>query len=548
VSQPGTSSERIAWGNLALFAALAIVVVGLATLHAGEWEWHDPGSSCWLAAGFVLSGWLSFTTWLGWQRRRRAMRLSMPVMALGTFSKSGPMWVAYASQTGMAEQLARQTVQSLQQAGMDARLIDLGDLDADALAQAHRALFVVSTTGEGDAPDGAMRFVTRCMRAPLSLAHLHYGLLALGDHDYDDFCGFGRQVQHWLQRSGAVSLFDHVEVDNGDPAALRHWQHHLSLLSGATELPDWQRPDYQRWQLVERRLLNPASQGGPCFHLALRSLEGQPSWQAGDLAEIGPRHAPLDVERWLAQRPFDGDAWVEHQGRRATLREWLLGSHLPTVEDVHALSAAELVAGLQALPHREYSIASLPSDGSLQLLVRRMRREDGTAGLGSGWLTEHAQVGAEIALRIRANAGFHMPRDGRPLILIGNGTGLAGLRALLKARIAAGHSRNWLLFGERQAAHDFYHRNEVTQWQREGHLARLDLAWSRDGAARVYVQDRLREAALELRSWMDEGAAIYVCGSLAGMAPGVDAVLREVLGDAMVERLRDEGRYRRDVY
>lgn len=548
MSQSGASSERIAWGNLVLCAMLAIVAVGLAALHAGEWEWHDPGSTCWLVAGVVLLAWLGFTAWLGWQRRRRAMRLSLPVMASGASCDSDPIGVAYASQTGMAEQLARQTVQSLQQAGMDARLIDLGDLDADVLAQVRRVLFVVSTTGEGDAPDGAMRFVTRWMRTPLPLTHLHYGLLALGDHDYDDFCGFGRQLQQWLQLSGAVSLFDHVEVDNGDPAALRHWQHHLSLLSGATELPDWQRPDYQRWQLIERRLLNPDSQGGACFHLALRSLEGSQTWQAGDLVEMGPRHAPVDVERWLAQRPFDGDAWVEHEGRRATLRDWLAGSHLPNVENVRSLSAAELVAQLQALPHREYSIASLPSDGSLQLLVRRMQREDGTSGIGSGWLTEYAQTGAEIALRIRANAAFHMPTDGRSLILIGNGTGLAGLRALLKARIAAGRSRNWLLFGERQAAHDFYHRDEIAQWQREGYLTRVDLAWSRDSAARVYVQDRLREAAAELCTWVDEGAAIYVCGSLAGMAPGVDAVLCEVLGEALVERLRDEGRYRRDVY
>jgi sulfite reductase (NADPH) flavoprotein alpha-component len=545
VSDLRASSQRIAWGNPLLCMALAIIAGALATLHVSEWEWHDPGTACWLAAGTVLLVWLGFTVWLGRWRRRLAER--MPVKASNT-PEGDTTWVAYASQTGMAEQFARQTAQSLQQAGMDARLIDLGQLDADALAQARRVLFVVSTTGEGDAPDGAMRFVTRWMGTPLPLAHLQYALLALGDHDYEDFCGFGRQLQHWLQRSGAISLFDHVEVDNGDPAVLRHWQHHLSLLSGATELPDWQRPDYQRWQLVERRLLNIDSQGGPCFHLALRALEGSATWQAGDLVEIGPRHAPVDVARWLAQRPFDGDAWVEHAGRRATLREWLAGSHLPEAEDVRGLNAMEIVANLQALPHREYSIASLPSDGSLQLLVRRMQREDGTPGIGSGWLTEHADTGAEIALRIRPNAGFHAPTDARPLILIGNGTGLAGLRALLKARIEAGHSRNWLLFGERQAAHDFYHQDEITQWQRDGHLTRLDLAWSRDGVSRVYVQDRLREAATELRSWVDDGAAIYVCGSLAGMAPGVDAVLREVLGDAVVERLRHEGRYCRDVY
>lgn len=546
MSPASGSSQRIAWGNLVLCAVLAIIASGLITLHVGEWEWHEPGATRWLTAAAVLVAWVGFTVWLGWRRRRQATQLSMPLVSSET-PIANIVLVAYASQTGSAEQLARQTTLSLQQADMDARMLDLGELDADALTQAHRVLFVVSTTGEGDAPDAAMRFVTH-MRNPLPLAHLHYGLLALGDRDYEDFCGFGRQLQQWLQRSGAVSLFDHIEVDNGDPAALRHWQHHLSLLSGATELPDWERPDYQRWQLVERRLLNPGSQGDPCFHLALRPLDGELTWQAGDLVEIGPRHAASDIERWLAQPPHDGGVMVEHEGRSASLRDWLAGSHLPPVEELRGQLPERIVAGLQALPHREYSIASLPSDGSLHLLVRRMHRDDGTTGIGSGWLTEHADLGTEIALRIRANAGFHAPSDGRPLILVGNGTGLAGLRALLKARIEAGHARNWLLFGERQATHDFYHQEEIRQWQRDGHLARLDLAWSREDAARVYVQDRLREAATELCRWVDDGAAIYVCGSLAGMAPGVDAVLREVLGDSAVDRLREDGRYRRDVY
>ncbi|HEY2623837.1 MAG TPA: sulfite reductase flavoprotein subunit alpha [Dyella sp.] len=539
--------ERKPRGNSVLIALLIVLACGLLALHAGEWEWRDPGAARWLLAFAVLAAWVGFTAWLGWYRRRATGAQTLSMSLAGT-PPGEAVLVVFASQTGTAEQLARQTAESLQWAGMAVSLRELGALDHEALMQAKRVLFVVSTTGEGDAPDHAAPFVTRSMRAPLPLGQLHYGLLALGDRDYDDFCGFGRQLQHWLERSGAHALFDSVEVDNGDPAALRHWQHHLSLLSGATELPDWERPDYQRWQLIERRLLNPESLGGPCFHLAFRSIDGAATWQAGDLVEMGPRHAPDEVARWLATPPYDGEVRVEHEGRSASLREWLAESHLPSFDDVCGRTAAEVVRDLQALPHREYSIASLPSDGSLHLLVRRMARADGRTGLGSGWLTKHAEVGAEVALRIRSNPGFHAPRDGRPLILIGNGTGLAGLRALLKARLDADHARNWLLFGERQATRDFYHREEIEQWLRDGHLARLDLAWSRDEATPAYVQDRLRAAADELKQWVSEGAAIYVCGSLAGMAPAVDAVLREALGDVELERLREDGRYRRDVY
>lgn len=537
-------SERPAWGNVVLGAVLALLAVGLMGLHRHEWEWHDPGTSRWLSAVAVLLAWAGFTVWLTMHRRRAVLRQAERI-APASATENNAILIAYASQTGTAEQWAMQTAQSLQQAGTSVRLAELGQLDTSALMQEERVLFVVSTTGEGDAPDGAVRFVTQCMRTPQTLSTLQYGLLALGDSDYEDFCGFGRALQHWLQQSGAKPLFDPVEVDNGDASALRHWQHHLALLSGAAELPDWQAPDYQRWQLVKRVLLNPGSQGGPCFHLALRPHAGQATWQAGDLVEIGPRHAAAEVEQWLSAHGIDGDTVVEHQGRQAPLREWLAASHWPESTDAQP---AQLVASLQALPHREYSIASVPADGSVHLLIRRMQREDGSTGIGSGWLTRHAQVGGDIDLRIRANPGFRAPVDDRPLVLIGNGTGLAGLRALLKTRIEAGRRRNWLLFGEREAAHDFYHRNEILRWQQQGAIERLDLAWSREGIARVYVQDRLRESAGLLRQWVEQGAAIYVCGSLAGMAPGVDAVLRETLGDAQVEQLREDGRYRRDVY
>ena len=200
------------------------------------------------------------------------------------------------------------------------------------------------------------------------------------------------------------------------------------------------------------------------------------------------------------------------------------------------------------LPHREYSIASIPADGALHLLVRQMQREDGTPGLGSGWLCRHAQPGNPIALRVRRNPNFHPPATGTPMVLIGNGTGLAGLRAHLRARVQSGATRNWLLFGERQRAHDFFHAEELLAWQAQGMLEHLDLAFSRDGGEHRYVQHALRAQAGRLRQWIDEGAAVYVCGSLAGMAPEVDAALRDILGGERLESLRAEGRYRRDVY
>jgi len=277
-------------------------------------------------------------------------------------------------------------------------------------------------------------------------------------------------------------------------------------------------------------------------------LQGTASWQAGDLVDIGPQHAPAAVAQWLAAHALDGDASVTFEKETLPLTSLLARCRLPTSGEMGGLDEAAVAARLQLLPHREYSIASVPVDGAIHLLVRQQTAPDGTPGIGSGWLTRHAPVGAGVALRVRRNAAFHAPADGRPLILIGNGTGMAALRALLKERIDAGRYRNWLLYGERQQAHDFPYRDEIGQWLAQGQIERADFAWSREQAERVYVQHRLLQAAETLREWVAAGATIQVCGSLQGMAPAVDAVLCEVLGAAAVEQLRETGRYRRDVY
>ena len=194
----------------------------------------------------------------------------------------------------------------------------------------------------------------------------------------------------------------------------------------------------------------------------------------------------------------------------------------------------------------------MPGDGTLQLLLRQMWRPDGQQGIGSGWLTSSAAIGGPIALRVRSNPGFHPPGDDRPLLLVGNGTGIAGLRALLKSRIERGLHRNWLLFGERSSAHDFHYGDEFAAWHAAGQLERMNLAFSREqrgvAGGRRYVQDLLRMHAADIRAWLDAGAAVYVCGSLEGMAPGVEAALAGIVGMDTLERMAGEGRYRRDVY
>lgn len=468
----------------------AQLLASIYALHVGDY-FGLPGRILMALASlgmplFAITGWLLYL-----DRRGKKRAIKRARGALGA-STEGQHWlVGFASQSGLAEQLAWRTAGQLQAAGIAVQVQPLARVDAQALRQANRALFVVSTFGDGEAPDNARGFERKLLAGELALGELSYAVLALGDRQYQQFCGFARRLHDWLQQQGANSLFSPVEVDNGDAVALAHWQQQLSGLTGAP-LPAMAEQPFAEWRLLDRQCLNPGSSGAPTFLLRLQPPSAA-DWQAGDLLEVRP------------------------------------GNHAEA-------------------PVREYSIASLPADGVLELLVRQERHPDGSLGLGSGWLTAGAALQQPLLARVRRNSGFHAPEADCPLILIGNGTGLAGLRSLLKQRIGAGHLRNWLLFGERNAAHDFYCREELGGWQASGELARLDLAFSRDQAAKLYVQDRLRMAAEHLRNWVAEGAAIYVSGSLDGMAGGVDEVLREVLGAAQVEALIEQGRYRRDVY
>lgn len=493
---------------------------------------------------FFITGWLLYL-----DRRRKQRQVRDARKGLTDNHSNAPAWlIGFASQSGFAEQLAWQTAGQLQAAGLAVKVQPLGSVSRDDLSQSQNALFVVSTFGDGEAPDSARGFERSVLGQALPLKGLNYSVLALGDRQYEHFCGFARRLHFWLTNQGGTPLFAPVEVDSGDTLALQTWQQQLGQLTGHAPAAAWPTAQYENWTLSQRTLLNPDSVGSPVYLLGLTSTSAH-SWAAGDLVEVLPRNCPWAIEHFLAGLGLVGSDGVVIDGVAHPLDQALATRQLPENRThLVGLHAQALVDALVPLGMREYSIASIASDGVLELIVRQERHPDGSLGLGSGWLTEHAALGSAISLRLRRNSGFHLPDAPVPLILLGNGTGLAGLRSLLKARIADGQQRNWLLFGERNIAHDYLCQHELQGWLASVDLALLDLAFSRDQEEKIYVQDRLRESADVLRKWLADGAAIYVCGSLQGMATGVDQALKDILGNEALERLIEQGRYRRDVY
>lgn len=225
----------------------------------------------------------------------------------------------------------------------------------------------------------------------------------------------------------------------------------------------------------------------------------------------------------------------------------------------------ELFNVLARLTPRMYSIASSQElhPDTVETTVRVVRYDSHgreRQGLASGHLGERAPVGATLPIFLHANNNFRLPEDpAAPVIMIGPGTGIAPFRAFLEHRQATGApGDNWLFFGEQRRALDFLYEDQLNTMHKDGVLTRLDVAFSRDQAHKVYVQDRMQEHAAELYNWLERGAFFYVCGDATRMAKDVELALLDVIAKASngtldhaneyLATMKKQKRYQRDVY
>lgn len=164
------------------------------------------------------------------------LQAATPPVHSNILSADSPVWVIYASETGVAEDFADDACRRLKKIGRSSRLLPLDALDALTLASANHVLFLASTCDDGEPPTMAESFHRQYMHHSALLPNLHYGLLALGDRRYDDFCAFGRQLDQWLRSSGAHPLFDPVMMDNEDAAAVHEWHEGIKAMSERVDI------------------------------------------------------------------------------------------------------------------------------------------------------------------------------------------------------------------------------------------------------------------------------------------------------------------------
>ena len=274
------------------------------------------------------------------------------------------------------------------------------------------------------------------------------------------------------------------------------------------------------------------------------------------LQEISTRSGDQNLNNLL--KSGDKDKLSEYLWGRDTL-DLLL--QFPNME----FSAAEFLALLKPLQHRAYSISSsgkmYPDSVHLTVVsVRYQSHNRSHKGVCSTYIADLVDEQSDVKIFFSPNNSFRVPEDDTlPVIMVGPGTGIAPFRAFLQERqFRKATGKNWLLFGDRNAATDYIYQEEIEAMQTNGVLTRLDLAFSRDQEEKIYVQDRMREHGAEMYAWLEQKGSFFVCGDATYMAKDVDKALHEILerhGNKTseqaidyVNQLKKEKRYVRDVY
>ncbi len=439
--------------------------------------------------------------------------------------QAGKLKVFFATETGNAKMIAAQLVKQAKQAGLSAQAAAIKTTSPEDLAALDMpVIFVTSTHGEGEPPEPAIAFFEALMASEQSLKGLAYAVLALGDSSYPLYCKAGRDLHDKLAALGAEPFFALRELDVDFAGHVPGWigevlsavpveaGKSITVTASASEPIIATGKGYSRLEPVEGVIaeivnLNDIGSAKETYHIEI-AYEDAVTYQPGDAAGI-------------------------------------------------------IVPGAEDDVPRLYSIASAPSvDGSsvhLTVALATHVAEDGSTGFGlcSRYLSQ-LQPGDTVRFFIQQNHLFRLPAPDRDLIMIGPGTGIAPFRAFMRERVEQGASgRHWLFFGAQHAHCDFLYQQEWIDYVEMGDLQRIDLAFSRDQAERIYVQQRMQEKVADFCAWLEDGASLYLCGNKDPMSHDVDQALLAMLSThkgsedaakAYLDQLEDDGRYVKDVY
>ena len=421
--------------------------------------------------------------------------------------------VVYASQTGTAEKIARAKAAALSQQEQTS-VVSMASLKLNTLSSVSKVIFVVSTYGEGEPPDAGRTFSKALKKASSNqsdyLSHLSFEVVGLGDKQYAAFCQFAVTLFDNISALGARALSPLTTLDSGKGE-------HLSLLGSLPQ--DEQHPTHA-FTLKNRVQLNEVKS-------ASGEVSNHPSNHSESKASTSPGLFGLSLN-------------VDHSNQTQELHEqWEAGDVL---EVLIPQQAGEPIVS------RSYTIASVPQEHDVKLVVRQLVKDNGQLGIGSGLLTRSLPLFQSVQAYIRKNTSAIIADTMCPLLLIAAGSGIAGVRAqLAKRALLENAGPVWIFFGERNPAQDDVLDKTLSPFQNSDCIFKKSVIFSRQENG-GYVQQRLVEQGDEIKSFLGDTGQVYVCGHFEGMGQGVDKALRSILEEQAYNVLADEGRYHRDLY
>jgi sulfite reductase (NADPH) flavoprotein alpha-component len=521
-----------------------------------------------------------------------------------------PINIIYASESGNCEKLANDLAKAARKNGLKPTLIDMADLELAQLGSAKRLVFIAATWGEGDPPARAVRAYGELMGegAP-RLDGVEFGVLALGDTAYVEFCAVGKKIDERLAGLGGKRVVDRVDCDLDFAEPSSKWiGDALKVLTP----PDANRgrvievdfgktavapnTDIVEAEISEHVNLNSSRSNKETIHLALTFDGTMPAYEPGDSLDLYAENDPAYVDELLKLAGLTGDdklrtefiksrdvttlslktvetyaAQTGHYYVKALIaegqaKEWIAGRQLIDLIAMFpiALTADHLRAVTRPLAPRAYSIASSRRDvgDEAHLLISAVRYEThGRArkGVASNYAAERLKRGGRVRVKLKPNKHFALPAQDKDIIMVGPGTGVAPFRAFVQERRAVkAEGRSWLFFGDRQFTHDFLYQLDWQEALKDGALTRMDVAFSRDTPKKIYVQDKMWDQRRDLIEWLEGGADFYVCGDAKNMAKDVRATLvrayvevKALSGEAAeqaVAALERDKRYLQDTY
>lgn len=501
-----------------------------------------------------------------------------PLAAAGPTESKRPLLIAFGSQSGNAETLAKRLAREASGRGFAARAAGLDSLQPADLIKDKNVLLITSTWGEGDMPDNAVSFwdsINQNGSSP-KLDGVQYSVLALGDMNYaDTFCLAGKKLDTRLAELGATRISDRVDCDVDFDDLAKAWSTNaFTILSGSsattTPIAEPGESGYTKKnpfpaKLIENTALNAKGSSKDTRHIAFSLTGSGLTYEVGDALGVFVQNCPEVVDAIIAAHAFDPQTSVGSGTLRdALLKDYEVRQLIGKIPEP-GLTLTDFLESLRKLQPRLYSIASSPKahPDEVHLCVGAVRYSTNGVqhkGVASTFLSDRLLLGDTTGIYFHAANHFRLPTDlTKPIIMVGPGTGIAPFRAFLEEREATkAAGKNWLFFGDQKRTSDFLYHDQIIEMVQKGSLTRLDTAFSRDQEEKIYVQTRMLQAASELWQWLEEGAHFYVCGDAKRMAKDVDEALHSIIqtagnksadeAAAYVSQMKKDKRYARDVY